>query len=399
MKDSASNKIRQMKTPYFLIREELLAENIRGFSKALIDLWPNSIIAYSVKTNSLPWVLNWMNEHGAFAEVVSDEEYQLALLSGYTGEKIVFNGPIKSDSYLETAFAAGSIINVDSTNELIFILRKKPDLRGKIGLRVNVDPSIFNGEDVSYQKDGFRFGFSYENGELEKAIRILKSVYGNIPIGLHMHINSITRSIGVYQALARYAAKIILETKIKPSYIDIGGGFFGGVPGKPTPHEYIKTINNILKEAVNEQETLLIIEPGSAAIGSAVELHTTVLDVKDTLRGRIVTTDGSRIHIDPLWIKKSYTYTTDSKLPLYHRQVICGYTCMDHDRIMILENSPEIQMGDHIVYHRVGNYSVTFGGPFIQPFPDVYVESNQDISIIRKKMSMEDYYKMESIMK
>ena len=394
-----SNMIEQMKTPFFLIKEKLLSENIQGFSKALKELWPNSIIAYSVKTNALPWILKWMNKHSVYAEVVSDEEYQLALLSGFAGENIVFNGPIKTEPYLERAFYSGTIINVDSANELDFILRKKPDLNGKIGLRVNVDPSIFKKEDVGYQEDGFRFGFSYENGELEKAIRTIKSVYGDIPIGLHMHVNSITRSIGVYQALAQYAVKIIFETGIKLSYIDIGGGFFGGVPGKATPHEYIQEIKNILSKAVDEQETFLIIEPGSAAIGSAVELHTTVLDVKDTIHGRIVTTDGSRIHIDPLWIKKSYLYTTDSEQPFYPRQVICGYTCMDHDRIMIIENCPELKNGDHIVYHRVGNYSVTFGGSFIQPFPDVYVESNQDINIVRKKMSMEEYYKLESIAK
>ena len=69
-----------MKTPYFVIQEKLLAENIGGFQKALNTLWPGSILAYSVKTNSLPWILKWMNAHGVYAEVVSDEEYQLEIL-------------------------------------------------------------------------------------------------------------------------------------------------------------------------------------------------------------------------------------------------------------------------------------------------------------------------------
>ena len=108
-----------------------------------------------------------------------------------------------------------------------------------------------------------------------------------------MHVNSITRSIEVYQALAQYAVKIIFETGIKLSYIDIRRWLFlVEYQGRLLHMSIFQEIKNILSKAVDEQETFLIIEPGSAAIGSAVELHTTVLDVKDTIHGRIVTTDG-----------------------------------------------------------------------------------------------------------
>lgn len=385
-----------LKTPYFLIHEDLLSENIDGFRHAMDKIWPNSIIAYSVKTNSLPWILNWMNKHGVYAEVVSDEEYQLALLSGYVPNKIVFNGPIKTDDYLYKAFADGSIVNIDSKHELEYIKKAKPEINGTLGVRINVDPSIFDPEDVGYQEDGFRFGFCSENGALKKTLDTLFSIYGNIHIGLHLHVNSITRSLNVYRAIASYAAGIIREHGIDPSYIDIGGGFFGGVPGKTSPEEYISAIKKELEEVVDISNTTLIIEPGSAAIGSSIELHTSVIDVKDTLHGRIVTTDGSRIHIDPLWLKKGYMYTTDSTREPHKRQVICGYTCMDHDRLMVIENMPELYVGDHITYHRVGNYTVTFGGPFIRPYPPVYCQIGDKIEKVRKQMSMEDYYRMET---
>lgn len=388
-----------LKTPYFLIREELLKKNIYGFKDALDTIWPNSIIAYSVKTNSLPWILNWMNRHGVYAEVVSDEEYQLALLSGYSADKIVFNGPIKTDEYLQKALGNGSIVNIDSHHELEYVKKEKPEIHGAIGIRVNVDPSIFEANDVGYQEDGFRFGFSYENGELQEVVKSLIEAYGDVSIGLHMHVNSITRSVKVYQAIARYAARIITENYFIPSYIDIGGGFFGGVPGKTTPREYISEIKKELESVIDISKTVLIIEPGSAAVGSAIELHTSVIDVKDTIRGRIVTTDGSRFHIDPLWLKKGYMYTTDSTKDAHPRQVVCGYTCMDHDRIMVIENEPELYNGDHIIYERVGNYTVTVGGPFIRPYPPVYCQTGGTLEEVRSQMSMEDYYRMETVKK
>ena len=82
-------------------------------------------------------------------------------------------------------------------------------------------------------------------------------------------------------------------------------------------------------------------------------------------------------------------------MPIEQKQIICGYTCMDHDRIMILENKPLLQVGDKIIYYRVGAYTVTFGGPFIRYFPDVYVNNNGSLKLIRKRMSVSDYYNIE----
>lgn len=384
-------------TPYFLLHENAIRENIEGFRSALDELWPNSIIAYSEKTNALPWILQWMNQNGVFAEVVSDAEYEVALLSGFPDDHIIFNGPIKGDSYLRRALGNGAYVNIDSAHEVEMIEKEQPMIKGRLGIRVNVNPILFNVDDVGYQEDGFRFGFSEESGELGAVLEKLSGIYGRKEFGLHLHVNSVTRSLAVYRVIANYAAQIIQKHNLTPSYLDIGGGFFGGIQGKPTPWEYIETIKQELDNTVDILNTKLIIEPGSAAIGSAVELHTTVLDVKDTECARIVTTDGSRIHIDPLWQKKKYVYSTDAKKPAYPKQVICGYTCMDHDRIMVIENQPELSVDDQIIYHRVGNYTVTLGGPFIVPFPAVYVECKSNLRMIRKPMEITDYFKMETI--
>ena len=171
--------------------------------------------------------------------------------------------------------------------------------------------------------------------------------------------------------------------------------------GKPTAAQYLSVIKDELKNVVDLSETMLILEPGSAIIGSAVDLVTSVIDVKDTECSRIVTTDGSRIHIDPLWIKKNYRYSIWQKAEsenLINKQVICGYTCMDHDRLMIIERQPELFVGDQIVYHRVGAYSMTFGGAFIRYFPDVYVErSNGQRILARSKMTVDEYFKIHSV--
>lgn len=387
-----------MNTPFFLISKEILNANISAFQTALSELWPNSKLAYSVKTNSLPWLLKYLYDFGVMAEVVSDEEYQLARLCGYADNQIIFNGPIKGRAQFLDAVENSALINLDSQRDLEYLRDSRPQSSHTIGIRVNVEPDCLPGEDIGFAEDGFRFGFSVENGELEKVLAAVKKICGDGPVGLHLHCNSVTRSLNMYRALSKYAANLIKEYDLSLSYIDIGGGFFGGVEGKPTPHEYVSVIKQELMGILDPRETMLIVEPGSAIIGSAVDLYTSVIDVKDTNHARIVTTDGSRIYTDPLWKKSRYMYSlkTDTLKPQLAKQIICGYTCMDHDRLMCLENEPELVPGNQIIYHRVGAYSITFGGMFIRYYPEVYVEDGGNTVRVRSKITPEQYYEIQS---
>ena len=389
-----------IETPYFLISKSKLDNNVDAFASALKTIWPNSIFGYSVKTNSLPWILKYLKQLNLFAEVVSDEEYQLALKCGYDDSQIIFNGPIKGERIFERACKNGAYINLDSKNDLQY-LKKYVNDNSNIGVRININPNIFDINDIGYEEDGFRFGFSDESGELELVLADIKELYSK-PIGLHLHCNSVTRSPNVYIAVAKYASKIISKYDLDISYIDIGGGFFGGVPGKTTPEEYISSIKNIFEKVIDVSEVKLIIEPGSAVIGSCVDLVTSVLDVKSTISSRIVTTDGSRIHIDPLWIKSRYNYEickNDKDDSHLRKQIICGYTCMDHDRLMILNDEVELCVGDKIIYHMVGAYSMTFGGMFIKYYPNVYVKDDEEIELVRNSVNVNDYYKVHNIKK
>ncbi len=383
-------------TPYYVISQKLLDENIEVFKKALGELWPNSVLSYSVKTNSLPWLLKYLKGKGLFAEVVSDEEYLLSEKCGFAEDRIIFNGPIKSEVLFKKAVSGNSTLNLDSEKELEYI-KKYHGAKDILGLRINVNPDYFSAEDTSFKEDGFRFGFSDEGGGLLRALNTIYEVYGKRAIGLHVHCNSATRSVGVYESIAKYVAHIIRKYDLDVSYIDIGGGFFGGVEGKPNAFDYITAIKKELENSVDIEKTKLIVEPGSAIIGSAVDLHTSVMDVKDTVCSRLVTTDGSRLHIDPLWKKTSYKYSLNTvKENSHEKQIVCGYTCMDYDRIMVLCNERELSCGDEIIYHRVGSYTMTFGGMFIRYLPPVYVDDGQSSVKVRSRITVDDYYKLQS---
>ncbi len=380
-----------LKTPYYVIHQEKLDENFIKLQNALAKHWENSIIGYSYKTNALPWVISHFNKLGCYAEVVSEDEYNLAKLIGVHKDRIIYNGPIKTKESFFEAIRNGGIVNVDSQRELAW-LEEFGDKKKAVGIRVNFDiEKMCPGQSQCAEKGG-RFGFCLENGEFAKALQRLKKA--NVTVtGVHLHTSSKSRGLDIYRAIAETACKIQAEYQLDLSYVDVGGGFFGGLPTKPQFDEYLSLMAGILSDSFDKQRTKLIIEPGMAVIGAPISYVTTVIDVKDTEFNRFVITDGSRTSIDPLMTKSSYfhSYERMGNSKILTNQVICGYTCMEHDRLFEAYNEPELQIGDRIIYEKVGAYTMCLTPLFIRYFPDVYIEHSGNYSKVRDAWTTEDY--------
>lgn len=221
-----------LQTPCFVFDEAELRGNFADFRRALSTYWsPRSNVAYSVKTNPFPWILEVAREEGCYAEVVSNEEYARALEAGFPPEQIVFNGPIKGRDWLFYALDAGSYVNLDSQRELEWTREyAAAGKRARVGIRANILLEKYcPGETLSDDRHG-RFGFSYEGGELARAIEELRSAKGVEIRGLHMHVTTLSRSQKVYRTLADFAAEIIRAFDLELDWFDIGGGFYGGGP-------------------------------------------------------------------------------------------------------------------------------------------------------------------------
>lgn len=386
-----------MKTPYYLIHKNMLDEGMERLKKALKEYWPNAVIGYSFKTNALPWVLDYMKRHGCYAEVVSEDEYELAEYTGY--EKIVYNGPVKGkDSFLR-ACRAGHIINLDAEREIGWLREftvSCPEALIKVGIRVNFDLEAMCPGEASGGVEGGRFGFSYESGGFSEAVEELKAIPGVEIAGIHMHCSSKTRSLGIYKAIAETACRIHREWGLDLAYVDVGGGYFGGLSNKPQYADYLKVMSEILREEFDPDHTALIVEPGTSLICPPVEYVTTVIDVKETNRNHFAVTDGSRIHVDPLMTKKSYFYRIEPAEDGRERntaakQVVSGFTCMENDRLFVLTDSPKLREGDRIVYEKVGAYTMCLSPLFIGYFPAVYLEEDGKITCVRRKWGVEEY--------
>lgn len=379
-----------LETPCFVFEKAELEANFLDFEKALHEHWSSdSRVAYSVKTNPFPWILDVARKCGCMAEVVSDEEYHLALSRGFSPDEIVFNGPIKGRAWLRYALAKGSLVNIDSENDVDWVIEYAAESSTpvKAGVRVNIDlESACPGETVTGSAGG-RFGFSYEGGELESVMKRLAAASNVVVSGLHMHVTTRSRSLKVYRVLAKAAADVVREFGISPDFIDIGGGFFGGGKNNLGAYDdYARVIAEELRAACDPRRTFLVVEPGGAVVCTPGYYVGKVLDVRQTPIDRFVVTDLSRINIDHEMKKTSYSHVlhavSEQTLP---RQVLCGYTCMESDRLCVLEDEPELRRGDIVVINFAGAYSMSFTpGMFIRYAPAVYSKSDHGIELLRE---------------
>ena len=69
---------------------------------------------------------------------------------------------------------------------------------------------------------------------------------------------------------------------------------------------------------------------------------------------------------------------------------------MEHDRLFTACDDPELRPGDQIIYDKVGAYTMCLTPLFIKYFPDVYVEDDGDIALVRQAWKPEEYM-MKSI--
>ncbi|MGN0386834.1 MAG: hypothetical protein ACI4EX_13250 [Lachnospiraceae bacterium] len=381
----------ELKTPYYVIDEKALDDNFEKLERALKDHWRNSMIGYSYKTNALPWIIRHFDRLGCYAEVVSEEEYRLAKLVGVGKGKLIYNGPVKTKETFLEAIQDGCIVNIDSQREIDW-LDALPTNNRAVGIRINFDIERMCPGQSQCPQEGGRFGFCYENGEFSKAVAKLRQKNVRIS-GLHLHTSSKSRGLDIYRAIAAVACSVQKEFQFDLDYIDVGGGFFGGLPTKPQFGEYMTLLEGILSTEFDKERTKLIIEPGMAVIGAPVRYVTTVIDVKDTQYNRFVVTDGSRTSIDPLMSKSSYfhSYERSAGSAIVPKQIICGYTCMEHDRLFEAINEPALLPGDRIIYDKVGAYTMCLTPLFIKYFPDVYVERNGAYIKVREAWQPEDF--------
>ena len=385
---SVQSLMAEFGSPLFVLSERTLRRHYQDAYRAFSTRYPNIQFAWSYKTNYLNAVCRVFHQEGSWAEVVSGFEYQKALGNGVPGNKIIFNGPEKTNEELKLAAENGSLIHIDHFDELFQLLEISDQLSRKprVAIRVNMDTGVYPVWD--------RFGFNYENGQAFDALKKIVASGKMELTGLHCHIGTYMLSTNAYRTAVKKLGDLAWKCKTELSnplqYIDIGGGFpstntlrgsfLPGTDTVPSVDEFAEAISTQLQELGYgaADMPLLILESGRVMVDDAGYLLSTVVANKRLSDGRRATILDAGVNV--LFTSFWYDHQISPAQDFTHHtedQVLYGPLCMNIDVLRQSANLPLLNRGDKVVVHKVGAYNMTQWMQFIHMRPNVVMIDEQ----------------------
>ncbi len=399
----------QYGSPLFAISEQTIRNTLNEAKTAFTTRYPNVQFAWSYKTNYMNAVCNVFHQEGSWAEVVSRFEYEKALRNGVPGDKIIFNGPDKTEDDHRVAIENNSPIHIDHFDELYSLMElgESMEKRPKVAIRINMDTGV--------QPMWDRFGFNYESGQAWDAINKIMHSDKMELIGLHCHIGTFMLAPNAYGVAASKLADLALGIKKKFShsigYIDMGGGFaskntlkgayLSGADISPSFNDYAEQISTALLNAGFEPENLplLILESGRSLIDDAGFLLGSVLANKRLSDGRRATIldFGVNILFTSFWYE--HTISPAQECSQYAEDaVLYGPLCMNIDVIRENVKLPPLNKGDQVVVHRVGAYNMTQWMQFIAMRPKiVMIDTEGKPHLVRDSENLDYMMELEKM--
>ncbi len=386
---------------FYLLDTDVFDNNYSEMIQAFRDIYSNTRVAYSYKTNYIPRLCRRVKDMGGAAEVVSEMELWLAEKIGVEGEDIYYNGPYKKADYIEKLLLKGGHINIDSDYEagiIEDIALRNPDVLFRIGIRCNINIG---------QKPLSRFGVDVASGELKRIVKYINQIPNVKVNGLHCHIPF--RTLESFSRRMEYLFETLNDLpESRWDYISLGGGYMGKIDEQlarqlsynpPTFSEYASVIAGGMKEyfAESARKPKLIIEPGSALAANAMKYATRVVDIKCIGGHYIANMAGSSFQINPAVKNVNRPVVVchskdENELREFDCLDMAGYTCIEDD-YLYRNYQGKLGKGDFAVFDNVGSYSVVMKPPFI--LPDVAVlelQENGKAELIKRPQTAEDIF-------
>lgn len=399
IKDEEINKISALYGDAFYLLDTIqFKKNYLELQNAFREIYKNTHIAYSYKTNYTPRLCSIVDELGGFAEIVSDMEYNIAKKINVSSKKIYFNGPYKNPKAIEDLLLKGGTINIDSEYDFEIIKEiavNNPYRQLSIGVRCNFDIG-----------DGVlsRFGFDTESEDFQKLIKEIREINNLKLKGFHCHFAS--RKIDFWPQRASKILKLVSKYfPDQPDFISLGGGIFGKMDDSlkkqfdseiPTYSNYANSVAGQFAEYFKDSSNppMLIIEPGSALVGDCMNFISKVINIKKIRGKNIATVLGSIYNINPTLNKKNPPIRIKSgsnSQKEYDDLDFGGFTCIESD-YLYRGYKGKLAINDFVIFGNIGSYSIVLKPPFILPnFPMVELNNNQ-IQLVKRHEKFEDLF-------
>lgn len=380
-------------------------------------------VYYSYKTHPIPRVLQLLHSYGVGAEVISPYELWLALHLGVDPQKIIYNGPAKSDESIEIAISQGiRLLNVNHREEL----NRFAKISRQVGKKANVAIRLIFAKGWSGQ-----FGLGVDTGEALETYRQALSMPELNVIGVHCHrgvlFDGLDDMAGYLQDIKDFLDILYRELDFHPEILDVGGSI--GVPtvrpfsdfdkklsetfrievrepdpqGYPTLEDFAEFISQDLIgyfQTVSRPLPELAVEPGRAITGNTQALLSRIVDTKETAETFTYGILDAGISVAEI-VKIEFHQVFPLQQKVHHSEELyrlVGPICHMGDTLYPAWRLPKLVKGDAIAIMDSGAYFVPEARAFSFPKPGIVgLNSSGESFVIRKSDTFESIIHMDCL--
>lgn len=381
----------QFGTPLYVYDADTIVEKINQLRSAFatVDLK----IKFACKALTNISILQLMRQNGVGIDVVSPQELALGLHAGYQGSDITFTPSGVSFDEIETAVAAGAIINLDNLS----VLQKFGEKYGNsVPCMIRIKPNVAAGGNAKIMTahEGSKFGIDIR--QRDEILQIVNQYDINV-VGLHQHTGS---DIKEAEAFVR-AADIIFEFAAsfpKLQIIDLGGGFKVSYK-EGDPITAMPELGAQLSEAFHQlsqklgRKLQLWFEPGKFLVSESGVLLVNANVVKPTPNRTFVGVNSGLNHLIRPMMYGSYHHIVNVSNPVSTNTQtydVVGYIC-ETDTFAEARTLNEVHENDVLALLNAGAYGFTMSSQYNSRFRPAEVLVYQGTAhLIRARETMED---------
>lgn len=404
-------------SPLHVVNTARLRSNARRYL-APTTAGQRAEVFYSYKTNPVPGVLNELHRAGIGAEVISHYELWLALKLGVPPDRIVYNGPAKSEASVRLAIEREILLlNVNHREEIAVVAGLAAELgrRPKVGLRVTLGG--WAGQFGMRAADGSALA-GFEEALASRSLDV---------VALHVHRGGMIQHAAeaetfVAEVLA-FVDQLRLKLGFEPTILDLGGSL-GSPSVRPLGSRELRLNRTLLRELLPpDPNQALSIEDYTGIVLSRVHAHYQRLG-KPTPRiflepGRSLTSDAQLLLTRVMGLKREADATfviCDAGINLaescrseYHQVfpvehyghkstqtfTLVGPICTPGDTLRWAARLPSLAVGDTLAIMDAGAYFVPFSTSFSFPRPAIVAVDSGQVSVLRRAETFDDLSRLD----
>ncbi len=341
--------------PILYLSPRVLQATARRFQRGF-----DGLVTYAVKANDRAEVLANLVAAGITAfDVASPVEMALVRAAGPQAV-LHYNNPVRSAAEI----AAGIDMGVASWS-----VDEAAELDKLAGLPAGVEIAVRFALPVA----GAAYDFGDKFGATpDQAVDLLRAVAarGHVP-ALCFHPGTQCEDAGAWASYIREAARISRRAGVRIARLNVGGGFAANRSGTaPDLEAVFAVIHAALRDAFDTEAPRLVCEPGRAMVAEAFTLAARIKALRgggrtvflnDGIYGRLTDLRDMGLTRRVEVVGPGGARRTGAALS----RVVYGPTCDSLDRLPDgLELPDTSTVGDYVLFHGMGAYSVAMGTAF-----------------------------------